>query len=423
MKPLTNHIYWLYAILLLISASGCSSDDNKNEDSGTPAVEASNKICLDWGCSKENVASFSTGLIKTGDTDNQLSYKSPAGDFSISYDFQDGKLRAALYAIQLDDDDSSSNLSSNLKNYQYVGETDGASVYTDSSKNTMAMVMTRNVGADRFGVVGYAPISSEMFEEIEPINVSTLSAENVTSTQMLLKGSFSGITSVDKASFEYTVNPDLSETKIVTASVKGTDFTYTFKTSEPNITLYYRALITFDGILYEGEWENADLEKVTLYKVGDPYPSASSPIGVVWEIKNGGMNGTIISLDQDYLKWDVNGLFCTDYSSYNSSDGSKNNMGSTQPFAKWVRSHGSDWFGPAINQLKISKADLALVNKTLRDLNKTEMDGFYWSSTQKNGNQAYIMTVTETSYMGYSNMHSFYNNKDNSRQVRAMRYF
>lgn len=144
-----------------------------------------------------------------------------------------------------------------------------------------------------------------------------------------------------------------------------------------------------------------------IYKIGDVYPASGTPIGVVWDVRNGGMNGTIISLDQDYLKWDINGIFCTEYPAYNSSDGSKNNMGSTQPYAKWVKAHGSEWFGPAINQLKISKTDLALINNTLRELNKTEMNGFYWSSTQKNNNQAYIMTVTENGYMGYSNMYSF----------------
>lgn len=95
-------------------------------------------------------------------------------------------------------------------------------IFTNTATNTMAMTMVRTMGEDRYTVVGFTPITSDLFEEIEPVTVTTLQPGNVTVSQIELKGSFSGISSVGNVFFEYTLNPDLTEAKMVTASLKGT---------------------------------------------------------------------------------------------------------------------------------------------------------------------------------------------------------
>ena len=44
-------------------------------------------------------------------------------------------------------------------------------------------------------------------------------------------------------------------------------------------------------------------KNVPIYQVGDPYPDAENPIGIVFETSNGGRDGKIVSLDETQLKW------------------------------------------------------------------------------------------------------------------------
>lgn len=415
--------YWFFfASVLLFSCSNENTPFNPN--SGVITENSLNSICMDWGADSDNVKSHMINYRSLENTDeNVMQFIDKGGTHKICYEFIDGKLRAAMLTYVKEAHIDSKNVF-NVNNYKYIGETDGASIYTNNSSNTMCILMEKSGGNSNSNMVlGFTPMKSDLYDSYEPIILSPEDPSNLEALRVTLNCSYSGTETIGYAYFYTSDSSDMSSAKKYAASKKDKLISATISTTVPNITLYYYAEIQVGGVWYQSSVESLKMPEVKTYALGDPYPDASNPIGVVCKITNSGLNGTIVSLDQDYIKWDNNGIFCTDYSAYNSSDGSKNNIGTTQPFGSWVAKHGSGWFGPARYQLSFSKSNLAAINKGLRSLNKTELDGFYWSSTQRDNNTAWVVTVTENGYMGYSNQYDFYNSKDENRLVRAMKYF
>ena len=422
--------------MLTFINQGCSNDSPNVEipeeiipgetegiTENTEISEASiNLVSKLWG---EDIASIKKdqpkGLKIVVEDEGFLNYTNKAESFDISYDFIDDQLRSALLLIPNNSSDSGNRYS--LENYTYLGNIDGASVYTSPDNKTMGTIINRNIDGKNYIAIGFTPLESDLFSTINPIQVSTLTAKNITKNSMTLCGSYTGETDNPKATIRYSFEKDMSTYYDLTCNISDSKFEKAISGIATNATVYYQARITDEGIVYEGNIESADVEHQVTYAIGDPYPDSKSPQGIVCSIKNGGANGTIVSLDQDYLKWDVNSLFCTKYNCNSTSDGSSNNMGSSNPYAKWVKAHGDGWYGPARNQLIIYAENLAKINQGLRSVGGKEIDGMYWSSTEYNNNTAWVTTATETSYLGYSNGDYFYNSKDVNRSVIAMKNF
>lgn len=420
--------------LLLFNTTACSdSSDNgipeeiipgtDDGENNTEISEASIELVTkSWGDYIEAVKSEQRKGLKLLNEDSEfLKYANKSESFAISYDFVNSRLRAALLLVPVNSVNDAGRYK--LTGYEYLGNIDGAAVYMSPDGITLGTVINRNIDGRNYIAIGFAPIESDLFDMIAPIVVTTLTPKNVGKNSMTLCGSYTGTAESPKASIRYSFDKDMSKSWEYTCAISNGAFERTVTGIATNSTVYYKAIVNDEGIKYEGDVESADVEYQVIYNIGDPYPNATSPEGVVCSVRNGGANGTIISLDEDYLKWDLNGIFCTRYYCRSTSDGSLNNMGNTNPYAKWVNGHGAGWYGPARGQLVISKENLAKINRGLRAVNGTVFEGFYWSSSEYDANIAWITTVTETSYMGYSNGHYFYNNKDNSRNVRAMKNF
>lgn len=383
------------------------------------------KICLNWNESYSEVNSKMNGFEKTVEDTEYISYKAKKGDYQISYDFVDGHLRSSVAVIptsvQLDNSQVYS-----LDGYTYIGEIDGAAVYANSSEGNLAMIMKRVVDNAEYLTIGFAPIESELFESVQPIGVGNVKISDVGYDSMTIIWSIIGnpTDGIDRGGISYSTSPDLSDAKTTTTSCHNSGtFSMKLTTLAANQTYYFTAFVEIDGVRYESEVLSQELEYIKTYAIGDFWPDAVNPQGVVCVINGSGEHGKILSLDQDYIQWDRQGLFCTDYRCYNTSDGSKNDMGKVEPFAKWVYNHGSGWYGPAQYELFFSKSDLEKINSTLKSGGYPVMNGFYWSSTQYNGNNSYVVTATESFYMGYENKYTFYNTKSEKKSVRAMKKY
>lgn len=92
-----------------------------------------------------------------------------------------------------------------------------------------------------------------------------------------------------------------------------------------------------------------------VYEVGYYY-NRDGKQGVVFEVKNGGRNGKIISLDETEDSW--------------------NDAWS------WCRGKGNGWYLPSKDELLVVDSNKSLVNKTLADKGaKLGSDSSYWTST------------------------------------------
>lgn len=379
-------------------------------------------LSKNWGNSKSAVKKEQhKKLILLSEDSEFIKYSNSNGSFFISYYFKDDQLATSLLLIP--SDKSIVVASKKLNGYEYMGNMDGAAVHT--SESTIASVMNCDFDGEKYVAIGLTPLDDRynLFVTIDPVIVTTCPATNITTSSLSLNGSFTGETDNPVAYVKYAFSEDMSSGIVKKCSITDNSFSYSLTGLKPNETIYYYAYVVDEGITYEGNIESATLEKVKAYAVGDIYPSCDNPEGIVCKISNNGTSGSILSLDQAYLQWDVNGIVNTDYSAYSSYNGRRNEIGTTSPYAKWIKGHGSDWYGPARYQLEFSKTNLARINSSLRSLNATIMDGFYWSSTQHSSNIAWVVTVTEKDYMGFDNQHSFVNSKSQKQSARAMKDF
>ena len=411
--------------------AGCSdksSDtDTSNNEDRIPTEEVLGNICIDWFSTADNVRQCMKGYHEhNNSTTDFIEYSNNSESINFAYRFKDSELISSVAIIPLASEIDQSDVLNkfNLSTYIYMGIVDGAKVYVNDTNNTMATVMTRTFDEISYLTIGFTPINAQgKIEYAEPIEVSTLTPTEITTKSMTLNASYSGIDQKPSAYFKYSTSQSMEDAKNVSATISGNTFSKTISNLKINTTYYIQAYIKYDDLVYEGEILSSSVTPMKTYTVGDYYPDYDSREGVVYKTTNDGANGVIISLDQSYLQWDTEGLFCTDFNASNSYDGAKNNIGTNLPLAKWIKGHGKDWFAPAKYQLDITISNLRKVNESLLKVNAPEMNGFYWTSTEYTSNKAYVSTVTEYGYMGYENGYVFYNSKDQNRSTRAMKHF
>lgn len=125
-----------------------------------------------------------------------------------------------------------------------------------------------------------------------------------------------------------------------------------------------------------------------VYEVGYYY-NRDGKQGVVFEVKNGGRNGKVISLDETRDDWD--------------------------DARSWCRGKGDGWYLPSKGELLVVYSNKSLVNKTLVDKGKKLKSDWYWTSTEYNEFCAWDVSMGG----GYTDV----NNKLDDDSVRAVSAF
>ncbi len=225
--------------------------------------------------------------------------------------------------------------------------------------------------------------------------------------------------------------------------INNVPFQQSYKTNiKGEYSNYYSSVFTISNKV-EDYTDNEDvLVDPTKYAVGDAYPDATSPIGVVFYIENDGKNGKIVSLDEGTDKlWSKN-LGST--GARNSTDGLDNmriikelsNNFDGYPVSEWVdklNNGGSSatyaigaknvWYLPAYEELKQlyaawngdatttanTSARAAFNSKLTNEISPN----FYWSSTDISDISAW--------YVSFNNGNTGFSTKSaGSYRVRAV---
>ncbi len=182
----------------------------------------------------------------------------------------------------------------------------------------------------------------------------------------------------------------------ITKTVPGFDFLFN--------NLGYGGLRA--GTRYYFQIELKD-ENITMgYTIGDLYPSAANPIGVVCSTSDLGTRGTILSLDESLGTWLGNfqtGATDEFDGEYNTSEILSHGVISP---ATWCVSKGSGWYLPALNEMTTAFQNKAILNLALGGY--IQLLPFpYWTSTVPNnpdsgGNYhedlSYAYTVDDSGY-------------------------
>lgn len=407
-------------LALWLCVLSCEKSSVEGED--TLAGTIAQKVCMEWGADAGVVKAFMGNYPLLSESEELLKYGQPEKGITISYALETGKLVASV--LIYNDLFNIESVSGSLKSYDYLGELSGGEVFSNIQKNTVCIAYDLSAGSKDYTIYGFAPINSESYPELEPIVVTTGGATAVDLYTATVSGSVAGINSAMTCGILYGKEPDVNETNSRKSQLSSNgEFQVKLTGLEMNTTYYYCAYTVIEGIYYFGSIESFTTKFVQTYKVGDLFPDQQNPIGVVWYVESSGIHGKIVSLDQGYMKWDVNGAFSSSANCRSLEDGSYNSLPSGQPFGIWVHEHGYGWYGPARRELANLCDNLSKVNLTLQQNGYTRIEGFYWSSTQYMSDTAYIVCVTESGYMGYSPGWYGYNTKNQMNSVRAMKKF
>ena len=159
------------------------------------------------------------------------------------------------------------------------------------------------------------------------------------------------------------------------------------------------------------------------WSVGDYY-NVDGKEGLVFWVDETGQHGKIVSLDQALLKWSTE-----DYDkrwgwiAMDCQDGMKNQRSikrlrdwrDTYPAFAWCAYHGDGWYLPAIDELKVLLQDdrVRALNAKVSNL-KSRRDkhsiniGWYWSSTECDQRNAWIVLMFDGSAIGSQRSDTYY---------------
>ena len=261
--------------------------------------------------------------------------------------------------------------------------------------------------------------------------VKTLDATEITAKSAKLNGEISYLASLNVEEVGFYISDDIKEindpdedTPKIQANRDNKDISAVVTNLSRNKKYYFKSYVVFNGTSYLGDIN--EFASLNAYEVGDLYPDDVNPIGVVFSIKNKGLNGKIVSLDQTSLEWQHN---VPRYVNANDLDyGAANEFPSDSPIPNWIKTHGDGWYCPAKNELRSLCSSVGLVNKALKDIERAPIEGIYWSSTQyslERYDWAWVVFVTEyETYMGYYAGYSTYFSKwGNTCEVVAIKIF
>ena len=258
------------------------------------------------------------------------------------------------------------------------------------------------------------------------MTVSTLDAINVARTSATISGSVDwNIPATVGFLVSENNNPTFENSNVVPAEY-GNAFSATLEGLTMTTTYYYKAFAYLSGEYYYGSTKSFT---TTGYAVGDLYPDAENPIGVVYLVTNNGTHGKIVSLtSSSSIKWDSrNWLNMTSTGGTSTTDGAYNFslMSYTyHPVKTWIVDNlGAGWYCPAKGELVTIANNIQTVNNTLTSNGYQALECFfYWSSTEYSLENAYMVCVGGS--MGYPSGWSAYVDKEgNSYPVLGVKQF
>lgn len=248
------YINCVLALTVISLLSSCIDEkvvdnpDNPNNPIAPEIILAEPNI--NWGTEKESLIKYMEGYEIVPETETDVLQFLSKDKRSISYQCKDGKLCGtvvivpSIYKV--------SDFVSKEKKYNLVGELNGAKIYENSSINTMASVWETITDKDSLMAIGFAPITSDSYEKVVPLESKISITVNDVTFDMIL---------VESGTFE------MGTEKISSNPIHTVTLSKDYYIGETEVTqgLWYAVMKqrpTSDG----SKWSS-------IYGIGDSYPA------------------------------------------------------------------------------------------------------------------------------------------------------
>ncbi|KAA6351924.1 hypothetical protein EZS27_000721 [termite gut metagenome] len=176
---------------------------------------------------------------------------------------------------------------------------------------------------------------------------------------------------------------------------------------------------TINNVLENGTVTIDFIKNANTYAVGDLYPNASNPEGVVALVESGGTKGIILNLQETEAVWTTTSELALinandEWNGANNTTVVAGNI-DNYPAFKVARAYGAGWYLPASKELSTIVKNYQKIAPALSTAGGAPLYDIYWSSTEYDSD--YVWGI----YVGEEALDYFY--KQGSYKVRAIKVF
>lgn len=279
-KRLFVLMYGVISLLTISCSDGATEsdiDDYTNIENAKSLLEGAIK---EWGISPEEVNSSMKEYNQVNTSrDDMLLFKTSKGREGISYYFKNRKLCATSIIFPTNSTDF--DLQSLWGNYSFDGELYNGKIYDNQLENTMAVVWKTTEYDNTLCAVGFAPIKSDLYVDVEPIIVTT--SDIVTDVGFAtINGKITGCNKDVEVGVIYGKDGNLSELNGMKVSTKSHgDFSVTINGLIGESAYYYRAYAFVDDIFYLGDIKSLLPKPITYTIDGNTFKMIHVPEGAL----------------------------------------------------------------------------------------------------------------------------------------------
>jgi len=255
MKKIIRDTYFILICVLLcnvcISCNNNAPDFDLDSDSSDDEVVSTilDKASTEWNSSKEQIKNHMKSFQLIDSDEDFLQYSDKNGIITVSYDFANDKLRATVAIVPKLSD---TNLTPYLSNYSYFAELSTKKIYCNTNKNTICFTYETNVQDEEYTILGFTPISSSLYDTVDPIIVSTKEVTDISKYSGRISGSVSGVSKSCTCGVRYSTDSNLKSAQKKTVKSQG-DFQINITGLSKGTTYYCQCYVVFDGCTYYGE--------------------------------------------------------------------------------------------------------------------------------------------------------------------------
>lgn len=280
--------YFRFIITLIgISAfSACSDDDNTGNTISNQITNATKNIYKEWGSASSYVKEYMNDYNLAFSGDNMLQYSSKDNNIMFTYSFNDDKLDAAALIIEEDFDPAPK------KGYEYIGDINHTNIYKNDKENTMCSVYKQIYNEQTYTIIGYAPIESDLYNDLPNIEFALGSISEVTSNSAKVSVVITGISKSAICGVKYCTSSSFDKTtKKIVGTINGDKLEISLTGLKMGVEYYYYIYVEDNDVLYTSETDSFTTIKLTSgYVNGHKWIDLGLPSGVKWATYDVGAN-------------------------------------------------------------------------------------------------------------------------------------
>lgn len=268
MKNLFKTILKFSLSVILCTMMSCKTDEPTNIPGDYSGIfdNAMRSAIVDWGTNMDDVRTCMQGFVPVKSLHSDELYFEPEDkSYCIAYGFKENKLCATSIIISKYDFEGNNLI---FKDFSQIGILNNATIYENQNKN-LFLSYWEEISNSQMMAIGLSPISSDLYEKIEPYGVTTQDIVEINNCGATVKGELFGTDSEVEVGVIYgqTSDIDIDNSRKVSVNQKKGAFEIRIKGLVDDVDYYCKTYAIVDKRVYYGELKQFHSDNVLTYKI------------------------------------------------------------------------------------------------------------------------------------------------------------